>query len=627
MPSGQVKELLIKDLCNSDQYIIPIYQRNYAWSQDEISLLINDILEAREKNMSKNYYIGSLIVYKRDGDYEVIDGQQRLTTLKLLLIYYNKYYEKSENINLKFEHRDDSNQSFNNLSLENTSIKNTIEQGFEFIKQHEKLKNLKSEFFDFLLNQVVILRTEVPQDTNLNHYFEIMNNRGEQLEKHEVLKARLMDKIYQNNKEITKENYLFGLIWDACADMSTYAIKHFLHSNNESKAIGTNQAFFGENCENLPSNFDDMLNQLPFQEGNNGNKWEEKNTILSLLSEQRHNIEKEKITPQNIDYNSIIDFPNFLMITLRIFNKDEQIPLNDKFLLEKFDKLIYGDSTTIKEFIVALLKCRVIFDKYIIKSTNEEDGWVLKTINKGDKLREVNTFGENHDNSSNEQTKIIKLLSMFHTSFRQTTYKEWLYEVLCGLYDHNSLKNECRLSGDTYIKLLENLANKYYQDKSRQELLKKGGTSIPNYIFNYLDYLLWRDWLTIEKPNELDKNCKYFQKNNFVFSLSRNSVEHYLPQSKVGDLLAYIPDEEERDKALNDLGNLCLISHYQNSALNNKDPKEKKQKYLEGNFKCMSPKQAIMLAYENWNKENIDIHTKHMMDILTKECNRIDNEN
>ena len=48
---------------------------------------------------------------------------------------------------------------------------------------------------EYLLDKVRILRTELPPNTDLNHYFEIMNTRGEQLEKHEILKARLLKKL------------------------------------------------------------------------------------------------------------------------------------------------------------------------------------------------------------------------------------------------------------------------------------------------------------------------------------------------------------------------------------------------------------------------------------------------
>ena len=81
------KSISIKELADKQtQYIVPIYQRNYAWGKDEIDALVQDIRTAQERRPKQNYYIGSLIVYKRhDGSYEVIDGQQRLTTLSILL--------------------------------------------------------------------------------------------------------------------------------------------------------------------------------------------------------------------------------------------------------------------------------------------------------------------------------------------------------------------------------------------------------------------------------------------------------------------------------------------------------------------------------------------------------------
>ena len=85
--SNDVTELTIKNLFNgTDHYLIPPYQRNYAWREPEISQLIQDIIDS-SKLSDKQYYIGTLVTYHRnDGKYEVIDGQQRLTTLSLLMM-------------------------------------------------------------------------------------------------------------------------------------------------------------------------------------------------------------------------------------------------------------------------------------------------------------------------------------------------------------------------------------------------------------------------------------------------------------------------------------------------------------------------------------------------------------
>ncbi|MBQ3832669.1 MAG: DUF262 domain-containing protein, partial [Bacteroidales bacterium] len=75
----------IKEIFDGQKYIVPLYQRNFAWRKEEIERLLQDIYEAFKKDRYCNYYIGSLVVLKRaNGDYEVIDGQQRLTTLSLI---------------------------------------------------------------------------------------------------------------------------------------------------------------------------------------------------------------------------------------------------------------------------------------------------------------------------------------------------------------------------------------------------------------------------------------------------------------------------------------------------------------------------------------------------------------
>jgi uncharacterized protein with ParB-like and HNH nuclease domain len=87
-----LKLYTIKELFSSDSYIIPIYQRNYAWGEPEITQLIQDIFDYIKKN--QNYYIGNLIVWERKKlngiSFDTIDGQQRLTTISILLSLMKK---------------------------------------------------------------------------------------------------------------------------------------------------------------------------------------------------------------------------------------------------------------------------------------------------------------------------------------------------------------------------------------------------------------------------------------------------------------------------------------------------------------------------------------------------------
>lgn len=230
--SQNIKPLKIKELFKSnDVYRIPIYQRNYAWGKGQVEQLIQDILDFSEINKDKIYYIGTLVVYERKENnstiYETIDGQQRLTTLSILLsiLDFNfkpiLSYESRETSNKTFEAiynkvQDKESDIFKDVDNYNTTMKNA----YETIKSSlNKIKETQLQLFkDYLLNYVEILRVSVPPDTDLNHYFEIMNNRGEQLEKHEVLKSKMLS-IFKDKE---KERKVFTKIWDACSDMSRY---------------------------------------------------------------------------------------------------------------------------------------------------------------------------------------------------------------------------------------------------------------------------------------------------------------------------------------------------------------------------------------------------------------------
>ena len=85
-----LEEMSISDVYMNSQntvtYSIPVYQRNYAWEEEQITTLVKDVYDSWQKNSSASYYIGTLVTYKRnDKEYEVIDGQQRLTTIYLII--------------------------------------------------------------------------------------------------------------------------------------------------------------------------------------------------------------------------------------------------------------------------------------------------------------------------------------------------------------------------------------------------------------------------------------------------------------------------------------------------------------------------------------------------------------
>src|SRR4051812_32109900 len=88
MKHKDIQPLNVSDLFVSGEYVIPIYQRNYAWEEGEVKQLLQDVHDFSNAYPDKDYFIGTLVVFNRNENgrtiYETIDGQQRLTTLNII---------------------------------------------------------------------------------------------------------------------------------------------------------------------------------------------------------------------------------------------------------------------------------------------------------------------------------------------------------------------------------------------------------------------------------------------------------------------------------------------------------------------------------------------------------------
>lgn len=82
----------VLDYLSKNKFVIPLYQRAYVWGESECEELLDDIMnffETREEN--DDYFLGSVVMYKENNLQNLIDGQQRTTTLSLLIrVLYTK---------------------------------------------------------------------------------------------------------------------------------------------------------------------------------------------------------------------------------------------------------------------------------------------------------------------------------------------------------------------------------------------------------------------------------------------------------------------------------------------------------------------------------------------------------
>ena len=197
---------------------IPLYQRKYAWQKDEVNALLEDL----HKNKNNEYYIGNIVVEKKENNfYDVIDGQQRLTTLYLI----SKIAKvDSENLfKLHYEIRnedDDFLKDFDNETKKAKADKQFIQNIETILKFQESLKNEETTLAD-LLSKCKIALTILPKDIDIVKYFEVMNNRGKQLEKHQILKSELL-KMIQKDENKVSDTIDYAKIWDYCSNMNVY---------------------------------------------------------------------------------------------------------------------------------------------------------------------------------------------------------------------------------------------------------------------------------------------------------------------------------------------------------------------------------------------------------------------
>ena len=594
--------LSVNRLLNEDTYAIPLYQRNFAWTYDEIEQLLNDVADAFQENRD-NYYIGTLVVNKENDIFKIIDGQQRTTALNLiaLALKHEFGFDLLKAVNLTFPARKKSNENIQKLFTKekiSEDDENELTRGYGHAK--DALKKVLEErhlnpqsFVDYLFDKVIIFRSILSEDLDLNLYFERFNSRGEQLEAHEILKAQMMAK-FGTDQEMAQK---FARIWDACAEFDKPVSSQFKMRRKRADNFQERERIFGWHFSNY--SFHNIYDDIVFYQN-------ERRKLSDILGKKinEKNIEVEKDFG---DYTQVIDFPTFLLHVLAIWEgKDtSEIQLDDKKLLTLFD-IKNKNKTWIIEFSEFLLKIKHIFDNYIVRNSNmdsssrNKDEWFLQKgtyyeYQPNGKAKEhyiveerftKNTFSDLEINKN-----IILLQSMFAVTFTANRDSRWLYEILQFLYRHIEELNDQKF-GDYFKKFLEKMAVTYAEERlfTEDRRIKKYG-AIPVYAFNFVDYVLWKN------RAELEKEYKDINFDNFKFAY-RRSIEHWYPQNPNGH------DGESKLSAefLHSFGNLCIITDSQNSRFGNSYPEAKlKQWEEEGIFPRQSLKLQMMAAITKKN--------------------------
>ena len=622
--------LSVNRLLNEDTYAIPLYQRNFAWTYDEIEQLLNDVADAFQEDRD-NYYIGTLVVNKENDIFKIIDGQQRTTALNLiaLALKHEFGFDRLKSVNLTFPARKKSNENIQKLFIKQKISKddeNELTRGYGHAK--EALKKVLEErqlnpqsFIEYLFEKVIIFRSILPEDLDLNLYFERFNSRGEQLEAYEILKAQMMAK-FGTDQEMAQK---FARIWDACAEFDKPVINAFTkkakkkHPDAEREKIFPLNWIKGNNYQNsFLLNIDKFLSQIEVQSTN------KKSLLSSIENKESTTVKVISHTNEVEKYRTIINFETFLFFVYYITFGNvspSDIQLDDKKLLETFEN-VTSVNTNIEDitlFIRNLLKLKFIFDNLIVRMSQEtnnrrqENDWFLQKVYRNDynnKTRGDLFVQYYYDKNSFEKFNddILMLQSMFAVTFTANRDSRWLYEILQFLFNHIEELDQPEF-GAHFKEFLEKMAVTYAEERlyTEDRRIKKYG-DIPVYAFNFVDYVLWKNREELKKAYDVK-----FEDFKFAY---RRSIEHWFPQH---------PNSDERvekidDKFLHSFGNLCIITDSQNSKFGNLVPSAK-YKQWEGIFDRQSLKLQIMASITEktkWESDQIKGLEKEILPMVKK---------
>jgi len=615
---------------------IPIYQRNYAWGVEQIEQLIDDVWAAADEG-ADDYFLGNLIVAQKPAEagmsvvtFEVVDGQQRLTTLFMLL----KYLRVEPRARLTYQSRRNATHALTRLTTSDDDEGAGINVGFKVIASRMakfKTPEDRDKFQTFLEDNVQLVRAILPVGTDLNKYFEIMNTRGQQLEQVDIVKARLMSYLRNEAGKVDDDRACLAWIWDACTEMDSY-IQMALTPND----TALRSVIFSSTWDRLKvSSFDDLRPKRPQVHARSGVSRSAGVSMREALRLYARTAEEPaEETFEHRRFESPIKFPTLLLHALKILREtggedDVDGHLDDSKLIKLFESDFKPLSETqrsdrAKDFIEVLLQCKFVLDNYVLKreftATNADDGaWSLKRLTRGEsepqpgKRTKTNALypnafspgeGECEDTPVDDASREVLLLqSMFRVTYTSPRTMHWITRIL-----REPLTG---LSRQEAAQAILRVLRTHARQKVQQAFFvgaQARGFDIERIVFTYLDYLLAAKGADPVLPAD----------PNFTF-VYRNSVEHFFPQYANRDDDGWdlvTPDDEE----LHMFGNLALVSVSTNSKFSNNLPpyKANKTEIVRQSTKLQLIAELVKSG-TTWDKMAIRQHDREMVNVLRED--------
>jgi uncharacterized protein with ParB-like and HNH nuclease domain len=550
-------KLLVKDIFEK-WYRIPEYQRPYVWDNDQVTELLDDIMQALSNNPESQYFLGSMVLQKNvkiEGEtkyeeYNLLDGQQRITTLflttavirdlsndktlkntcgKTIFQEENNFDNIPERLRIVFDIREQVKQFVTEFIKEENGTARTDELKMKIANNGEdiSIRNMAKailtirkyfenidvkSFFKYLRSNVLMIYVSANELEDAFRLFTVMNSRGIKLRNSDILKADNLGRISDNSKRLD-----FGKKWE------------------------DTESYFGEEFDNFLAHLRTILVK--------------RKAAFSLLKEFEDNI----YNPKEYDRNN----KTFSKLPPLLQKGEETFKFINKYK-NYYEQLFDNENFELSNDFELYNRLQLMSKGF------ESDLWIAPLLKYYDKFK---------------TNSLLKFIRMVENKFGN----DWIL----GLTPTERIENMNRL-----IQAVDDICfpddlfthSSLKLDKEQLFAILNGniyGKRSARYVLLKLDLLFHGNTTKMEMPGVI-------------------SIEHILPRTPQEDSLWRKNfTEEQRTEWTNRLGNLVLISRRKNSSQGNKDYADKKTKYFKNNIELFSNSIRIYNQYPTWNYQDL----------------------
>lgn len=552
-------------------FVIPEYQRGYSWTIEQLQDFISDL---NDVTYIKEHYVGTITLVKSGNEsinnrykdkYDIVDGQQRITTIHLFLIslfYRISELDKSKADDdiieyvlfkgvplLRLNNKNDQEffknllkesniNSLKNLNPSSKTQKNLLNARIFFDKYFRNISSSTKTLFQIrnhLYSKFKLNIFELEEESEVGLVFETMNDRGLPLSDIDKVKNYLIYLAHKlNDSQLAKDvNRKFGEIFS-----ELMKIHDISQTKIENQFLKDCYIVYKGETKNLNDIHQKIKNSITQKDIYKINGIFDNNNILR----------QKKI-------NEIKDFVNFLHKTAENYS----ILINKSFIEEEINNSlmrldILGKIETFIPLFISILSHRSFKKEFIIPICNILEAYCIK----------VYVFGNKKQNTGN------------------TAIQNLAHQVFVSKIKFNQLKDELRFlvskNSSNISEFKKSILDKPIYEASYEQIIK----------------LLFYDYeISLQDEQEFKYDLGNLQD---YLANKKISIEHILPQTTQPGI--------SQSAYSNTLGNLVIS--FSNSKLSNKDFLSKKTIYQQSNLEC----ERELFYYSDWNDRMIKERAK-----------------